>query len=132
VSRLLSAKLEVRQAFPKVSAHLRRVLLQEYAALALRDEESGQLVRQAIDFPLAKGVSIGGEISTAKAAGEKALKQRSSLIFATDQMQGFDPVIAASLTAEGLKSLVSLLCSPDPAQGSSGTHSPRQHPTGCL
>jgi formate hydrogenlyase transcriptional activator len=105
VSRLLSAKVELRQAFPKISAHLRRVLRQEYAALALRDEQSGRLVRQAIDFPLAKGGSSGGEISTAKGPGGKALKQRSSLIFATDQMQGFDPVIAASLTAEGLKSL---------------------------
>jgi formate hydrogenlyase transcriptional activator len=105
VSHVLAGKLDVRQAFPKISANLRRVLRQEYAALALRDEESGQLVRQALDFPLAKSASGGGEISTAKGPGGKALEQRSSVIFTGDQMQGFEPGISASLTAEGLKSL---------------------------
>ncbi len=52
VSRVLAAKSDVRQAFPQISAYLRRVLRQEYAALALQDEKSGQLVRQAMDFPL--------------------------------------------------------------------------------
>ncbi len=105
VSRVLAAKLDIRQAFLKISAHLRRVLRQEYAALALHDEQSGQLVRQALDFPLAKNTSVGGEISTAKGPGGRALKERSSLIFTRDQMQAFDPGVAASLTAEGLKSL---------------------------
>jgi formate hydrogenlyase transcriptional activator len=105
VSRVLGAKFEIQQVFPKISAHLRRVLRQEYAALALRDEVSGQLVRQAIDFPLAKSVNVGEEISTAKGPGRKAFEQRSSLIVATHEMQEFEPGIAATLTAEGLKSL---------------------------
>jgi formate hydrogenlyase transcriptional activator len=105
VSRVLAAKFDMQQAFPKISAHLRRVLRQEYAALALHDEESGQLIRQAMDFPLAKSVSLGGEISAALGPGGKALDQRSSLIFTGDEMQGFEPGITASLKAEGLKSL---------------------------
>ena len=55
VSRLLAAKSDVRQVFPQISAYLRRVLRQEYAALAVHDEKSGQLVRQAMDFPLRQG-----------------------------------------------------------------------------
>src|SRR5207302_5440827 len=47
VSRVLAAKWDARQVFPKISAYLRRVLWQEYAALAVHDEKSGQLVRQA-------------------------------------------------------------------------------------
>ena len=105
VSRVLATKLDVRVAFPKISAHLRRVLRQEYAALAVRDDKSGQLVRQGLDFPLAKSVSGGGEISAAEGPGGKALEKRSPLIFTGDQMQGFEPGIAASLMAEGLKSL---------------------------
>jgi len=105
VSRVLAAKFEMLQAFPKISAHLRRVLRQEYAALALHDEETGQLVRQAMDFPLAKSVSVGGDISAALGPGGKALDQRSSLIFNGDEMEGFEPGITASLKAEGLKSL---------------------------
>jgi len=105
VSRVLAAKLDLREAFPKISAHLRRVLRQEYAALALRDEKSGQLVRQALDFPLSKNISISNAISTTKGPGGRALKERSSLIFTGDQMQAFGPGIVASLMAEGLKSL---------------------------
>ncbi len=57
VSRVLAAKWDARQVFPKISACLRRVLRQEYAALAVHDEKNGQLVRQAMDFPLRKGSS---------------------------------------------------------------------------
>jgi formate hydrogenlyase transcriptional activator len=105
VSHVLAGKWDVRRGFPKVSAYLRRVLPQEYAALVLHDEKSGQLVRQAIDFPLGKSLSVGEEISTARGAGVKALKQRSCLIFSRDEMQGFDSGTAAGLTAEGLQSL---------------------------
>ncbi len=56
VSQVLAAKWDVRQVFPKISAYLRRVLRQEYAALVVHDEKSGQLVRQAMDFPPAEGI----------------------------------------------------------------------------
>ncbi len=105
VSRLLATKWDMRQAFPKVSAFLRRVLRQEYAALSLREEESGLLVPEAMDFPLGKSLSVGGEIGTAKSAGGKALRDRSPLIFGREEMQEFDPALAANLTSEGLKSL---------------------------
>lgn len=105
VGRILAAKLDMQQAFPKISAHLRRVLRQEYAALALHDEQSGKLVRQALDFPLGKNVAVGAEIGRVEGLGGKALAQRSSLIFSGEQMQRFEPGIAASLRAEGLKSL---------------------------
>jgi formate hydrogenlyase transcriptional activator len=116
VSRVLATKLDVSQAFPIISANLRRVLRQEYAALAVRDEKSGQLIRQAIDFPMGKSVSVGGVISTADDAGGKALERRSTLIFTSDEMQEFEPGITASLNAEGLKSLccVPLLRRSDP------------------
>jgi formate hydrogenlyase transcriptional activator len=105
VSHLLAGKWDARQGFPKVSSYLRRVLRQEYAALVLHDDTTGQLVRQAMDFPFGKSLSVGEEISTAKGPGVRALKERSCLIFSRDEMQGFDPGTAASLTAEGLHSL---------------------------
>ena len=104
VSRILAAKWDTRQAFPQVSAYLRRVLRQEYAALALQDEKSGHLVRQAMDFPLRKWPTGETEI-TAKGPGVKALRERSSLIFTRDEMQGFHPGTTDHLLAEGLKSL---------------------------
>jgi formate hydrogenlyase transcriptional activator len=105
VSRLLASKWDVREVFPQISAYLRRVLRQEYAALALHDEKTGQLLPQAIDFPLGKNKSVGGEIGTAKGPGGKALQDRASLILSGAELQGLDPGIAANLTSEGLKSL---------------------------
>jgi formate hydrogenlyase transcriptional activator len=105
ISRLLASKGNMQQVFPHISAYLRRVLRQEYAALALHDEKSGQLVPRAMDFPLGKNLSIGGEIGTAKGPGGKALQERSPLIFSGGELQAFDPGLAAGLTSEGLKSL---------------------------
>jgi formate hydrogenlyase transcriptional activator len=105
VSRLLACKGNMQQIFPQISAYLRRVLRQEYAALALHDEKSGQLVPRAMDFPLGKNLSVGGEIGTAKGPGGKALQERSPLILSGGEMQGLDPGIVAGLRSEGLKSL---------------------------
>ena len=71
VSRVLAAKWDVQQVFPKISAYLRRVLRQEYAALAVHDEKSGQLVRQAMDFPLRKGPASDAEINAGEGSGRQ-------------------------------------------------------------
>ncbi|MGB8949705.1 MAG: sigma 54-interacting transcriptional regulator [Candidatus Sulfotelmatobacter sp.] len=105
VSRVLAAKWEVRQIFPKISAYLRRVLRQEYAALAVHDEKSGQLVRQAMDFPLRKGPAVDSEINPAKDPHGKALQERAPLIFSKDEMQGFPAGTTDHLLAEGLQAL---------------------------
>ena len=105
VSSALATRSDVRQAFPQISAYLRRVLRQEYAALTVHDEKSGQLVRQAMDFPLRKGPADAAEINPAKDPGAKALLERQPLIFSKDEMQGFPAGTADHLLAEGLKSL---------------------------
>ena len=105
VSSALAAKSDVRQAFPQISAYLRRVLRQEYAALTVHDEKSGRLVRQAMDFPLRKRPADAAEINPAKDPGGKALLERQPLIFTRDEMQGFPVGTIDHLLAEGLKSL---------------------------
>ena len=105
VSRVLAAKWDIRHTFPKISAQLRRVLRQEYAALALHDEKTGQLVRQAMDFPLRKGQAVDTEVATPKDPGGKALQERASMIFTRDEMQAFPTGTADHLLAEGLRSL---------------------------
>jgi formate hydrogenlyase transcriptional activator len=105
VSRVLSSKWDARQVFPKISAYLRRILRQEYAALAVHDEKSGQLVRQALDFPLRKGPVAAAEINSAKDPGSKALRERATLIFTKDEFPEFPPEVANGLQVEGLQSL---------------------------
>jgi formate hydrogenlyase transcriptional activator len=105
ISRVLAAKWDARQFFPKISSYLRRVLRQEYAALAVHDEKSGQLIRQAIDFPLRKGPALDTQINPARDPHGKALLERSSLIFTRDEMQGFPAGTTDHLLAEGMQSL---------------------------
>jgi formate hydrogenlyase transcriptional activator len=105
VSRALAAKSDVRQVFPQISAYLRRVLRQEYAALTVHDEKSGQLVRQAMDFPLRKGPAADTEIHSPKGPPNKALLERTPLIFTKNEMQAFPAGTTDHLLAEGFKSL---------------------------
>jgi len=105
VSRLLAAKSDVQQAFPQISAYLRRALRQEYAALTVHDEKSGQLVWQAMDFPLRMGPADATEINLTKYPGGKALLERQPLIFTKDEMQSFPAETTDHLLAEGLKAL---------------------------
>ena len=103
VGRLLAEKWDVKQVFPKVSAYLRRVLRQEYAALSVHDEKSGELVRQAIDFPLGKGP--GFEISAPQDPAGKASQQRAPLIFSKDEMKQLNSKVTKHFLTEGLQSL---------------------------
>lgn len=105
VGRVLAAKGDVRQAFPQISACLRRVLRQEYAALSLHDEKTGRLIRQALDFPLRMGQVEDREISTAVDPHGKALLKRRPLILTRDEMHEFRAGTTDHLLAEGLKSL---------------------------
>jgi len=104
VGRLLEAKWNARQIFPRVSAHLRRVLRQEYAALSLLDEKSGQLIRQSIDFPLRKA-GRAGNVSAPKDPSSKALQERTPLILDKKDLQAFQTDITDHLLTEGLQSL---------------------------
>ncbi len=106
VSRVLAEKLDVVEIFPQVSANLRRILRQEYAALALRDEQSGRLVRLAMDFPLRKGLLfIDPESDASIDPSEKAMRERAPLIFTKDQIREFPPGTTGPFLSEGLQSL---------------------------
>jgi formate hydrogenlyase transcriptional activator len=105
ISRLLATSDDVGKDFPRISAFLRRMLHQEYAALALREEENGKLVSKALDFPLAKSLNVGAEIGIVEGAGSKALREGIPLIFDTHQLQEIDPGIAAGMRSEGLKAV---------------------------
>ena len=105
VSRLLSENWDLPRVFPQISAFLRRFLRQEYAAISVRDEKTGQLVRQAMDFPLAKNSGASEHISVAKGPGTRVLQEGSPLIFNPDDVHGIDPAMADSLMAEGIRSL---------------------------
>lgn len=105
VGNILAANWQVQQVFPRISARIRRVLGQEYAAFFLHDSDSGALVRQAEDFPLGKGLTAPVPTSGSNSPGWLSLRERTPLIFSKEQLQGFRSEIATQLLAEGLRSL---------------------------
>jgi formate hydrogenlyase transcriptional activator len=105
ITRVLATNWNVAEVFSQISAKLRRLLRQEYAALAVRDEKSERLVRRAVDFPMGKNGEIAGEIGVAESVGGRALQRRAPMIFDRDEVREFDPALAADMTSEGLKSL---------------------------
>ena len=104
ITSLLSSNWDVPAVFPMVSARIRRVLRQELASFALYDGESGTLVRQAIDFPLSKGLLSRSPVSVENTPAWPSLQKRKSLIFTKRELQGFEAEIAQTLVAEGVQS----------------------------
>jgi len=105
VSTILSSNWNLQQAFPQISARIRRVLRQEYAGFELQDASTGLLVRQAEDFPMGKGLLSSLTISPHDSPGGRSLQQGAALIFSKSQMQGFDAEITKNFLAEGFRSL---------------------------
>jgi formate hydrogenlyase transcriptional activator len=105
ITSLLSSNWDVPALFPTISARIRRVLRQELATFALYEGETGTLVRQAIDFPLSKGLLSRSPISAKNTPAARSLKERSSIIFSKKELQDFGTEAAQSLLAEGVQSL---------------------------
>jgi formate hydrogenlyase transcriptional activator len=108
VSTALATNWNVQETFSTISAYLRRVLRQEYAAFLLLDKKSGLLVRQALDFPLGKGLCSALDVSAADGPEGMVLRERRSLTFPKEEMQRFHVEIADCLLAEGMRSLCSV------------------------
>ncbi len=105
VSHALGANWNAREIFPKISALLRRVLRQEYAALAVHDEKSGQLVRHALDFPLRKGNIVDNAVDSAKGPRARTLRDATPLIFERNDLKEFPDGTTDYLLSEGVQSL---------------------------
>jgi len=105
VTNLLSENWDLQKVFPQISARIRRVLHQEFAGFALHDPATGFLVRQAMDFPLGKGLMENAPVSPSDSPGGHVLHTRTAKIFSQQEMASFDSPIAKGLVAEGLQSL---------------------------
>ena len=105
IAGLLERGDDVRESFPKVSAYLRRVLRQEYASLSLWDEKGGQLLRQALDFPLQRTSMSRIEVGALQDPDSQALRSGTSLIFTRKEFSEINSDITRQFVAEGLQSL---------------------------
>jgi formate hydrogenlyase transcriptional activator len=105
INNLLSSNWDVALLFPRISAHIRRVLQQEMAGFLLYDAANDSLIRVALDFPLSKGFLAPSPISGKRHPAMQALEKSLPIIFSPEELRSFDSTIARSLLAEGLQSL---------------------------
>ena len=104
VSSLLSRHQDISEVFPKISARLRRVLRQEFASLAIREENTDRLVYELTDFPLGKGL-MSDHFATSNSPQGQSLQAREAMIFTAKQLQEFENESTKGLLDEGLRSL---------------------------
>lgn len=105
ITDLLTSSMDVPLVFPTISARIRRVLQHEFAGFALQDSATGTLVRQSLDFPLSKGLFPKLPITEHDGPGAHCMRQRASIIFSKEELQGLGGDISESLVAEGMQSL---------------------------
>ncbi len=128
VNALLSSNWDLPQGFLRISARIRRVLHHEYAALALHDPGTGLLVRQAIDFPLSKGLTSRVQIAAENSPSGRALQERKAKIYSRKELVAFEGETAEKFLAEGIQSMCCVpLIRPNAALGTLALGSTRQN-----
>jgi formate hydrogenlyase transcriptional activator len=105
VGHLLSSNWDLQQIFPRISESIRRALRHEFASFVLHDPKTELLVRQAIDFPLGKGLIEAAHVVTSKSPSGLAMQERVIKIFSKEDLLGMQEEVASSMAAEGLESV---------------------------
>jgi PAS domain S-box-containing protein len=126
VSRVLAAKWDVRQVFPRISAYLRRLLRQEYAVLAVARRKEWTVGPAGHGFSPAEGAGRGHRNQSRKGSAWQSPAGACTADFHQRRNARVPRGNCGPLTGRG--SAVALLCSTAPAQGTSGSSGARQHP----
>lgn len=105
IGHLLSTSNEIGESFPQISAYLRRILLQEYAALILHDPSTGKSVCYALDFPLRKTPWPDAEIAALENSDARVFQKTAPVLLTDDEMHQLPSPMKNQLQTEGLKSL---------------------------
>ena len=76
VSSLVATNWDLPKVFPRISARIRRVLLQEYSSYSLHDANTGLLMRQSMDFPMGRGFTSDVFVATGNQPSGDVLRRR--------------------------------------------------------
>jgi formate hydrogenlyase transcriptional activator len=102
----MASNLDIRQVFPSISAHVRRIKQHEFASLLVRDDTLEVLRLHAVDFPLAKGIfSLDSTTPLDNSPAGRALTLGVPLIFSKEEIAGFGIDNTAQMIEEGIQSL---------------------------
>jgi formate hydrogenlyase transcriptional activator len=107
VNATLITSLDLQELFPAISGFIRKVIRQEYASVALRDEATNTLRIRALDFPLAKGF-IGGEIMLSLSDSVpcvRAFRGHEVKVFTQGDLVGMHSAFADGILEQGIRTL---------------------------
>ena len=104
INALLASNWEVARVFGKISAEIRHLLHHEFASLLVYDSGRENLICQALDFPLSKGLLRKIPVSVGDSPLQP-LSRDSALVISNTEMQESQNSFVRDLVAEGLQSL---------------------------
>lgn len=105
LNALVASNWEMEQLFLRISARLRQLLRHEYCSYAIYDSASGVLVRQAIDFPMSKGLTSDAELTVENSPSGRAFKKGKARIYGLSDLAEFAGHAKNRFLEEGLKSM---------------------------
>ncbi len=105
VNALISANWDMEHLFLAISARLRQFLGHEYCSYAICDSTAGLLVREAVDFPLSKGLTTDAELTVENSPSGRAFQEGKPRIFAMPELAEFAGHATNRFLEEGLKSM---------------------------
>lgn len=108
LNALIASNWETEQLFLRISARLRELLHHEYCSYAIYDSESGVLVRQAIDFPLSKGLTTEAQLTVENSPSGRAFQEGKARIYTLPDLTEFAGHAKNRFLEEGLKSMCSV------------------------
>jgi formate hydrogenlyase transcriptional activator len=105
VNATLVSNRDLKQLFPAISGFIRNVVNQEFASIALYDEDTQSLRLYVLDFPVKNGyLTPGTVLSLKETAPGLAFLEREAKVFNREQLAAFHHPCSDLLLEDGVKS----------------------------
>lgn len=106
VNATLVSSLDLQKLFPLISGYIRNVVKQDFASLALYDEQAQLFRKYALDFPSAPNLfSIGQTFPLKGTTSGQALLEQQTKVFNHEQLLQFGSKTNELLMSAGIKSI---------------------------
>ena len=106
VNATLVSSLDLQKLFPVISTYIRNVVKQDFASLALYDEQSQLFRKYALDFPSAPNLfSIGQTFPLKGTTSGQALLEQQTKVFNYEQLLQYGSKTNELLMNAGIKSI---------------------------
>jgi formate hydrogenlyase transcriptional activator len=105
VNATLVSNMDLRESFPVISGYIRKVVDQDFASLAVYDEDAKIMRKYAVDYPFAPGLIQLGDTYPLTAISGQAFLGRETKVVGSAEMQESPANIVKQLLSQGVKTL---------------------------